>query len=74
MVHDLLAIFLTIAGIAVIVTLFRQRLRRPAMGSIGLLFVLEPLAINTYRTMDPWLLLAFSHVGVLILMWATVPQ
>lgn len=68
---DLVAVIATFLAILAIVTWFRRRLKRRTMAMLGLLLILLPLAINTYRTFDAWLVLVLPIAGVVLLLSAT---
>lgn len=68
---EILGIVVIYIGIAAIATFARKYVRRRVLGILGLIFTVQPVAMATYREMDPWPVLILVVTGVVLLLLAT---
>jgi hypothetical protein len=68
---EILFVFAIYVVIGTIAAFARKFLRKRLMGFLGLILVIQPVAMATYRRMDPWMVLAMVLFGVFLLLFAT---
>jgi hypothetical protein len=70
MIREIVFVFATYLVIGAVAGLTRGFLRRRLMGFLGLILVIQPVAMAAYRHMDPWLVLVLVVCGVFLLLFA----
>ena len=64
---DILAIALIYVGIGIIAWIINRWFGRIRLGVLGLVLIIQPVAMATYREMNPWIVLSLVVIGILLL-------
>ena len=68
MLKDVIGILATYTGIVLILTIGKRWIGRRLLSLMGLMLIIQPTVMSTYREMDPWFNLGAVVVGSFLLM------
>lgn len=70
----LVTVVSVMAAIEVMQRVFKPRKKRFDLSTVGLIAVLLPPALAITEPVDPWALVVFSTLGVILLLWSVRPE